>query len=390
MGSSVIVVGAGITGCSVAYELASRGCTDVTVLDKGYVASGPTGLSSGIIRQFYTHPVLVQMARQGRDTYAELKERVGGSAGFVECGWLLAVPDAARPVADLGLQIQANVGVDSRWVSPADVTELVPGVVTEGVSGGVYEPTAGYADPAGTAQALLEAARSLGVQYFPGVPVERLVRDGDTVVGVETQRASLRADVVIVAAGPWTGALTAPLSHDIPVTASRHSVVTVRERKRPTRPVFSDPVNLVYTRPEGTGFTLIGGNDPADAKDLVDPDCCPPGAAPVKIERLLHAASQRLPSIADAGITAQWSGVYDVSEDGFPLLGPLAGLDGVLIATGMSGHGFKLAPAIGEILARAVLDAIPDPRMHLFRPERFGQDDLVQSVTTSSLTSMSR
>lgn len=384
----VIIIGAGVTGCSTAYQLAARGCQHVIVLDKSHVAGGPTGFSSGIVRQFYTDPVLVQMALQGRDTYAGFSDRVGATAGFVECGWLLGVSAANRDVAEEGLRIQAGVGVDSRWVSPTEVIDLMPGIESVGIIGGVYEPTAGYADPPGATQAFLDAARALGVDYRPRTQVITLLLRGENVIGVQTAQERLEADVVIVAAGPWTVDLIAPLGHRLPITASRHGIVTVRERGRPARPVFSDPVNLVYTRPEGADLTLIGSNDPADAADIIDPDHCPPTAGSDKIEEMLAGASARLPSVADGQINASWSGVYDVSDDGFPLLGPLPGVNGLLVAAGMSGHGFKLAPAVGEILTRAVLDAQPDPRMHLFRPERFETDDLIRSITTSSLTSM--
>lgn len=384
----VIVIGAGVTGCSTAYQLAARGCRDVTVLDKSHVAGGPTGFSSGIVRQFYTDPVLVQMALQGRDTYAAFSDRVGATAGFVECGWLLAVTAANRSVAEAGLRIQASVGVNSRWVSPAEVVDLVPGIESDGIVGGLYEPTAGYADPHGVAQGFLDAARSRGIDYRAQTPAIALLRRGEDVTGVQTAEGRLEADIVIVAAGPWTADLIAPLGHRLPITPSRHGIVTVRERTRPARPVFSDPVNLVYTRPEGKNLTLIGSNDPADAADVVDPDHCPPTVGSDKVEEMLAGASARLPSVADGEITASWSGVYDVSDDGFPLLGPLPGVGGLLVAAGMSGHGFKLAPAVGEILTHAVLDVEPDPRMRLFRPERFETGDLVRSVTTSSLTSM--
>lgn len=384
----VVVVGAGITGCSTAYQLAARGLRDVTVIDKGHVAGGPTGLSSGIVRQFYTHPVLIQMAQQGRDTYAAFVDRVGGSAGFVPVGWLLAVSDANRAVAAQGLRLQADVGVESRWVSAAEVADLVPGVDIDGLVGGVFEPTAGYADPPGAAQAYLTAARALGVSYRPRTAVTALRHTASRVTGVDTSAGRLDADAVVLAAGPWTAALVEPLGHLLPISASRHGIVSVRETARPRRPVFSDPVNLVYTRPESADLTLVGSNDPSDALDLVDPDRCPPAAAADKVERMLAGASARLPALADGRINATWSGVYDVSDDGFPLLGPLPGVDGVVVATGMSGHGFKLAPAIGEILTRAVLDTRPDPRMHLFRPDRFRTGDLVPSITTSSLTTM--
>jgi glycine/D-amino acid oxidase-like deaminating enzyme len=384
----ILVVGAGVVGCSIAWHLAHKGARSVLIVDKTTASGGSTGFSSGIVRQFYTHPVLVQMAKQGRDTLANFDEIVGGQAGFVGCGWVLAVDSKALDVARLGMAVQSDVGVSSEWLSLEELGELVPGVRADGLTGGVYESDAGYADPHITTLSYLAAARALGVQYQSNTRVTQWRSRRDRVVGVETSAGPIDAELVILAAGPWTAALLLQLGVDLPITASRHQIVTVREESRPPRTVFSDPTNLVYMRPEGRELTLIGSNDPDDAYDLVEPDGCPPGADPQKIEWMLRSASRRLPAVAQAGVAHHWSGVYDVSADGFPILGAVDGPPGVVVAAGTSGHGFKLSPAIGEIVATSVLDPSDDPRLSLFRLARFADGDLIQSTTTSSLTMM--
>ncbi|MGH9068053.1 MAG: NAD(P)/FAD-dependent oxidoreductase [Acidimicrobiales bacterium] len=386
--ADVLVVGAGITGCATAHALVTVGAGRVRILDKAHVAGGPTGRSSGVVRQFYTHPTLVQMAKEGRDTYAHFDERAGGDAGFVQCGWLLAVGSANRDTAEEGLRIQQRVGVPSRWVSAEEAATLSPGLMVDDLVGGVYEEDGGYADPPAAAQAYLDQARALGATYVPGVEVTGWQRSGDDVVGVETSAGPISSGMVVLAAGPWAVPLVSLLGIHLPITASQHAIVVLREPGRPARPVLSDPVNLVYCRPEGRALTLVGSNDPADAQDLVDPDRCPALPPWAKVEAMLEAVNKRIPALGDAEITGHWSGVYDVSEDGFPILGPLPGVSGLVVATGMSGHGFKLAPAIAATLAGAVVGRGEDPRLRLFRFSRFSEGEPIRSITTSSLTAM--
>ncbi len=387
MKCSVLIVGAGIVGCCTAYQLARAGVRDVLVIDKADTASGPTGRSSGVIRQFYTHPTIVQMARQGLGAYAATKEETGFDSGFVRTGWVLTVDARSESVARKGLQVQAPLGVPSSWISVDDMREIVSGISTDGLVGGIYEADSGYGDPPAAAAAYLSAARERGVTYHRATTVVRWLLRGERIVGAETNAGPIEADFVFNCAGAWVGQLLASLGYDTPVTTSRHQIVTLRENPRPRRPIVSDPVNLVYMRPEGSDLTLVGSNAPSDSLDVVDPERCPDHADDEKIESMVTNASKRLTDLAEAGIAHNWSGVYDVSADGFPILGKLPGLDGMAIATGLSGHGFKLAPAIAEIMA-SFLQATPDPRAHLFRWTRFEEGDLIRSTTTSSLTSM--
>lgn len=387
MKCSVLIVGAGIVGCCTAYELARAGVRDVLIVDKSDTASGPTGRSSGVIRQFYTHPTIVQMARQGLHAYASTKAETGFDSGFVRTGWVLTVDARSEAVARKGLDVQRPLGVPSSWISVDEMREIVPGIATDGLVGGIYEDDSGYGDPPGAAAAYLSAAREKGVVYHRGTGVVRWLRRGDRIAGAETNAGAIETDFVLNCAGSWVPQLLAPLGYSAPVTTSRHQIVTVRENPRPRRPIVSDPVNLVYIRPEGSDLTLVGSNAPSDSLDVVDVERCPDYADDEKIESMVTNASKRLPDLAEAGIAHNWSGVYDVSTDGFPILGKLPGLEGMAIATGLSGHGFKLAPAIAQIMA-SFLDAAPDSRAHLFRWTRFEEGDPVRSTTTSSLTSM--
>lgn len=270
-------------------------------------------------------------------------------------------------------------GVDASSAG-VDVGDLV---------GAVYEPTSGYADPQSTAASYLKAACDLGVKFRPYTEMLGWRRTRDRIVGMTSSAGPVDAGCVILATGPWSVGLANSLGVDLPITASRHQIVILKELRRPARPVLSDPRNLVYVRPEGLELTLVGSNDPADANDVVDPDKCPQTADQSKVEWMVAAASRRIPGLVNAGIAGHWSGVYDVSADGFPILGRIA--NEVIVAAGMSGHGFKLSPAIGEIIASTVLGSSDsDPRSHLFRPSRFEENDPVNSITTSSLTTMLR
>lgn len=385
-GYSVVIIGAGIVGAATAYRLAAAGVTDVCVVEQKFVASGPTGRSSGVLRCLYTDPTLVAMARQGLQEYREAQNRTGADAGYVGCGWLLLVPESARPMADAGLKLEHELGLASRWLEPSDVADLLPTADLTDIVGGVFEPDGGYADPAAAATGFLNAARHLGVHYLPLTRVHGLLHSNGAVRGIRTDQGDIAADVVVNCAGAWAKELLAPLGIAAPIVTTRHQLISATQPVEPGGPVVSDPVNLVYLKPEGAG-TTIGSTDPRDSAG-VTMDGCPDGVEDAMVERLLERTVARFPRFADAGVSGGWSGVYDVSPDGFPVIGAPPGTTNLYSATGLSGHGFKLAPAIADILTAQATGAAPDPRANLFRWQRFAEGDAIRSNTTSALTAM--
>ena len=258
--ADVIVVGAGVQGTSLAFHLASRGA-QVLVVESATTAAGATGRSSGFVRMHYDLESDARLAWTSFPYFQAWQERVGaGDCGFVRTGFLQLMPDALADAVRANVATQQGIGIVTRTVTPAEVAELVPGALTEGIGIGVYEAESGYADPSGTAAGFLEAARRLGARYLQGCRVSAVAIEGQRVVGVDSDRGRLAAPVVVDAAGAWAAALAATAGVDVPVQAWRHDTAFfgLPEGRTPDFPIVIDELHEVYFRPEGHDMMLVG------------------------------------------------------------------------------------------------------------------------------------
>lgn len=388
--AEIVIIGGGIVGTSVAFHLVQKGCKEIVILEKKQLAAGSTGKSSGVLRQFYTHKTVVDMARIGLEYYANFTELTGKHADFTRTGYILAGNETNRPILEKGLEIQRELGIRSRILTKEEILQLDPKLNLNNVTIGFYEEDAGYADPPAAALGFASYARRHGAVLKQGVEVRDIVREASGVFSVVTSEGIIETRTVINCGGPWAQRIGSMVGIRLPLQTSRHQVVTVRpsEPNRRAHPIFSDPINLVYIRPEGSELTLIGSSHPDDAKDLVDPDHCPEHASMEKIMDILERSAERMPFLLDEPISRSWSGIYTISPDGFPILEKSKEVPGFYAACGLSGHGFKLAPAIGQLMASLVVDSDPDPRAHMFRLSRYEEGEAIQSVTTSALSTM--
>ena len=271
--SDVIIIGGGINGVSTAFQLAKQGAS-VTLLEKNFIASGPTGYSCAIIRHHYSNEVTANMALKSLQVWQNFDEAVGGECGYTKTGFLIGVGLKDVDGLKANIALQQSVGIDTRFVSSEEMRELVPHLDPAGLGGAAYEPEGGYCDPATVANSFAKAAQKLGAKVFTGVTVTGILSKGEHVTGVETSEGFIPAGVVLVAAGPWSAALLHPLELEPPITAAR---VKMGVYRRPEdfqgHPVHGDFVIQNYLRPESGNLTLVGSISPDEAKDVVaNPD----------------------------------------------------------------------------------------------------------------------
>lgn len=373
----VVVVGAGIIGSSIAYQLS---CHDIGVvaLDKGMgPGEGSTGASSSICRCRYSHPEVVRLAFYGQEALGNWSEFTGlaqtrSDLHRVGVIWMMgettekAEGDAARLVSQ---------GVEAEALGPEDVVRLFPAVsncaepfdltghvehVCRPGEAFLYEPGGGYADPVSANQDLIEATRARGGDVRFKSQVVDVIKDGGRVNGVRmADGTSISAGLVINAAGPWCNFLNRMAGADIRWTLTPTRIQTVyrpwQEDLGPL-PVGMDAIMGTYFRPESAGRQIMVGSvtaedeteiieDPDDFKRVPDADFT---------QMKLAAFHHRIPSLEPKGQLSGIAGLYTINrEDVHPIVGP-SGVDGFWLASGFSGHGFKLAPAIGSMVAQAV------------------------------------
>lgn len=375
--ADAVVVGGGVMGASIAFHLAERGLDDVLLLERASVCSGSTRHSTAIIRMHYTQPLLVRMAVHGLRVYTAFEQIVGRRSGFVRTGMLLGVTPADRPTLEANVALGRSEGVATDLVDADQASVIDPRVVTDDLVF-CFEPEAGYCDPYLVTAGFVNAAERLGARIAEEVTVEAVEAGA-----VETDAGRVETDIVVVAAGPWTPPLLAPLGYDLPIRSARAQVGRFRLPDSfgtgpPAVADFSEA--QLYFRPAGPGHLDVGSLDPRHADHPVDPDRVPEAAEPETLDAYRKGLVRRLRGAERGHWRGAWSGVYDVTPDWEPVIGAVPGADGVFLAAGFSGHGFKLAPAVGLSIAELVRDGRASTfELDLLDPLRFARGELVGS-----------
>ncbi|NUR91163.1 MAG: FAD-binding oxidoreductase [Nonomuraea sp.] len=368
----VIVVGAGVMGASTAFHLAERGASSVTVVDARHAGEGMSSRSSALVRMHYTFEPEVRLAVDSLAFFREWPERVGRPPVFRECGFVRIVPPGEADLLRENVEMQRACGAEAEVITAGDLLELEPGWRADDVVAAAYEPRAGYGDGAVVAGDFLARAREKGVAYRPNTPVRSLITgNGGRVVGVRTDEGDLTADLVVLATGAWTRPLLGTAGADLPIEAEYHEVAVLRDAPGgpAARTACIDSGTRTYFRPETGGGLLLG--DFVGPRDGVDPDDFPQTPGDANVVEMVGRAARRVPALAEAGISRGVTGVYDMSPDARPMLGPVAGIGGLIVAAGFSGMGFKICPAVGRALAELALGEPQTVDVSPFTPDRF-------------------
>ncbi len=360
----VVVIGAGVHGASAAFHLAGRGVRTV-VVEKTSPAGGPTGRSSAICRAYYTNPFLASVARDSIAMFREFEQHTGRESGFRGSGLLvLHPPEDEATVREVVPRLNEQ-GIPTELLEPQQVVAEWPDFDLEGIAVAAFERDAGYADPVLTTQGLLDRARELGTQVVLGTAVTAIEPAGEAWT-LTAGDASVTAERVLIAAGPWSRALAAMVGADLPLTVERHIVATFAWGGDVRVPAHGDLPNGYYFRPEGEELFLVG---PLHPEPNVDPDDFDERVGSEESSRLGARVVKRVPGLQHATSRGGWASLYDVSPDWQPVIGEIA--PGVFVDAGTSGHGFKLAPALGRHVADLVMSGDVDPGLEQFHPRRF-------------------
>lgn len=370
--NDVVVIGGGINGAVAAYELARRG-VGVTLLEKGAVASGPTGRSCGIVRQHYSHELTAGMALRALGIFEAFDEIVGGECDFRRTGFVMAVPAEREAALRVNVALQRSVGIETSLLPPADLERMIPGIDTRGIALAAYEPRSGYADAYATTVSYVRRARQLGAIVRTGVTVTGLRLAQGRVLGVDTaQGERIEAGAVLMAAGPWSGGLVARCGVQLPARPSRVQVCLFEPAPgaAPAH-VLADSQLGIYTRPETGPLLLVGSIETREGEgDVRDPDAYDEAVDLDRVEHYSERVMRRIPAMRDGRFHAGYASLYDVTPDWQPILDRVPGVDGLYCAAGSSGHGFKLAPVVGAMMADLITGAAaPEP---MFSFARFG------------------
>lgn len=376
----VVIIGGGIMGCCSAFQLAQRGLK-VALLEKRTIGEGPTGESSGIIRQHYSNELTARMAVHSLREFQAFEERVGDESGFTRAGFVVLVEEKDRAGLEANVALQQSLGIQTELLSQEALRELLPSMETTDLVAACYEPESGYADPYLTVNAYARAARRLAVSIRQDTEVTGIRFDGDRVVGVETAKGSLNAAQVLNTAGCWGAQVARMAGVEVPINPCRVQVATFRRPKghEAAHPVVGDFRNAVYFRPETGNLTLVGLIDPEEAHAVVDPDAYNKRVDSEFVLDVGERLVRRYPAMELSESTGGYASLYGITPDWHPVIDETPAGSGFYTCAGFSGHGFKLGPAVGVMVADLLTgEREPEFNPTLFRLSRYAEGDSVK------------
>jgi sarcosine oxidase subunit beta len=357
--AEVVVVGGGVIGTSVAFHLARMGAGRVVLIERKHLAAGATGKSSALVRTHYDNPLEAEIAFKSLPTFYHFDEIVGGTCGFVNNGYVRLVEPYNIDKLVANVAIMQELGINTRVLTREEVSELVPYQRTNDVPAAAYEPDSGYADPHLTTTGFADAARRYGAQVLQETEVIGIDVIKGRVVGVQTTRGTIAAPVVVNAAGPWGGLVAAMAGVSVELTPMHHQVAVVEtpEEVRWPHPTIVDRMHYshFYVRPETGNLSLIGASHDNYPLGVDQLDTYSESLSLETRDRVLERLCNRIPSMDTAPVHRGYAGIFVDTLDKHALLGPAPRVEGLFFATGLSGHGFKEAPVVGQAMAELIV-----------------------------------
>ncbi|MBK8417336.1 FAD-binding oxidoreductase [Candidatus Villigracilis saccharophilus] len=348
-----IVIGAGVIGISTAFHLAQRGLKPV-ILERKEIGYGATGKSSGLVRMHYDLEVESRLAWESFQYFRNWSERVGGECGFCRTGFLHIETADHEVQLRKNVEMHQKIGIPANVISGGDVKKLAPHFKTDDIAFAAYEPESGYADPMLTANSLLTAAKDHGAIYVQDCEVSGTQTAGGKVTGLQTSRGNFSAPIIINAAGAWAGKVSELFGVTIPLGTWTHDVVHIR---RPAQiadhlTVIDNSLNM-YFRPDSGNLTLVALEDDSRLDEPAEEDLG--YVAKDFVERAIDRICKRVPEMEQGSLHSSHVGRDGLTPDQRAIIGA-AGPQGYFLATGFSGTGFKLSPAVGLCMSELILD----------------------------------
>jgi sarcosine oxidase subunit beta len=377
--ADVVIIGGGCMGASVAYHLARRGITDVVLVEReSMLATGSTGRNAGGVRHQFSTEANIRLSIESIRLLERFHDEVGHEIDFNQHGYLFLLSSASSVAAfRRNLDLQRACGIDVQWLSAEDACGLVPGLDASGIEGATFCQRDGIADPNGVTMGFARAAQAMGVEIARETEAVGIRIVNGCIGGVQTSRGQIATQAVVNAAGPHARLVGRMAGMDVPVDPYRRHIFiaqapsggswddpSVAGRVPASRIMVIDFDTTFYFHREGAGV-LFGMGDPDEPSGFdttVRWDFLPEVTA---------VAIRRLPALGDASISHAWAGLYEMSPDGNPLIGPVRDLPGLFLINGFSGHGFQHSPAAGRILADLITGHDPGLDLSPFAFERF-------------------
>lgn len=354
--AEVVIIGGGVMGASTAYHLAKEGLSNVLLLEREpFFGMGATGKCAGGIRYQFSTEVNIRLSQVSLPMLDRFEDEIGQAIDLRKCGYLFLLDnDDDVEKFRANVELQRRLGVDTEWLDGDEVRRMAPLLQCDDVIAGTYNGQDGLVDPNSVVSGYVNAGKRLGVVALTDTEVTDIVIKSGRIAGVKTREGFIACDMVVNAAGPWSALVNDMVGVPLPVTPVRRQMLTTTPIPEipPDFPFIIDFAQSLYFHREGEGL-LTGMSNP-DQQPGYD-------EAIDESWELAHmeAAIKRLPALGAASRLSAWAGLYEVTPDAHPIIGPINEVEGLYLVTGFSGHGFMHGPAAGLLVAETIVEGQP-------------------------------
>ncbi|HYE10664.1 MAG TPA: FAD-binding oxidoreductase [Patescibacteria group bacterium] len=372
--ASVVIIGGGISGCSIAYNLAKKGVKDIVVIEKKYLTSGSTGRCGAGIRMQWGTEMNCRLAKYSTEFYENANEvlEYDGDIEFKQGGYLIV---AATEKEDIqfkkNVALQNSLGIPTVYLTPKEAKEIIPHMDETKIISATFCQKDGHLNPFHATQAYADAAARLGVKFMKYTEVTGIKVENNKITGVQTDKGFIATPVVVNAAGGYSKQIGDMVGADIPVYAERHQILVTEPVNPIQNPMFMSFSLNIYCQQTPHGSFIMGRGDANEPRDLrvtsswhfleeMAKDCC-----------------ELLPLLKDIRVVRQWAGLYCMSPDRQPIYGKVDHVEGFYLATGFSGHGFMFGPVTGVVLAETILGEKHSLPIEKLGIDRFAKGELL-------------
>ena len=351
--ASVVIVGGGVSGCAIAWNLAKEGVKDIVVLEKDTLSNGSTGRCGAGVRMQWGAKRNCQLALFSIEFFEKANEilEYERDIEFDQSGYLIvAANEKEAEQFKKNVALQNSLGIDSKYLTPDEARMIVPHIDTSQFLAATFCHRDGHLNPFHTTEAYAQAAERLGVRIFKHTEVTGIELDKGSIQAVETSRGRIATPIVVNAAGGWSKGIGAMAGVDIPIFVQRHQILVTEPLEPVLKPMVMGFSYNIYIQQVPHGSIIMGRSDNSEPRDLR----VTPGWR--FMEEMTKTCGKLLPYLRSAKILRQWAGHYCNTEDAQPIYGPVPGVEGLYLALGFSGHGLMLRMAIGQLITVMILD----------------------------------
>jgi len=365
--AEVVIIGGGITGCGVAYNLAKMGLTDVVLVEKNFLSSGATGRCGGGIRQQFTTEWNIKLAMESVKRFEKMNDELDIDIEYEQGGYLV-ITDDEKELEEFkkNVKLQNKLGLDSKLITPSEAKEIVPYLNEDNILGATFCQSDGHAYPFRVVQGYAKKAKEMGVEINKFTEVKGIKKEDNKIKSVVTDRGEIKTNIVVNSAGAYSREIAGMIGVEMPNKPFRHEILATERYKHILDPMIISFKYGIYFSQQKHG-EIVGG--------IGDPD--EPSSYNIKsslkfVERFTSVLGKIVPAFKNLNIVRQWAGFYDVTPDAKPILGYTEGIDTLIQANGYSGHGFMVAPRVTELIAELIVDgktSMPIDELNLKRFE---------------------